>query len=290
MRELPFLGLNAVVIDDSGKDDNGRIRVRARLSRLLPGVQLVGTIGVDNDVEVALNILDILDAVASPWLPDQPKVNEITHLVIANIARRTGSNNHCVTFGYVRFRNVLIITTLSGHELSLLKKLWLKEGVIRSLDISEVIRWAFTEQLIGCEFGGHINKSQFRTFDFVPLLALWLLSGKDKELPSTYLSWENVPDLDSCFAWVDRYGNSKTTIPARPWLKLALDHPTLGKERFLCNPTLASVPDNEVGVTRGSSGYWGIRLAEVVKKGGSAADLYDLTTGLDSKVKIGEAR
>ncbi len=275
-----FLGLTVVPINDCS-DGNARMRVEARLSRLLPGATILTTVPVQNDLEASLNILDALDAVDNPWLHSGSGLlisglDPILNLIVANVAPRKGVGNHGVGFYYARFGSTLILTTLSGYELSLLKKVGLSAKLYR-LDVTEVVKWMVRSGLISKDYAHHIENSQFRSFEFLPITGLCLLKMLD-HVPTHPGSWEDLPVLaDGLVGTIDVFGNAKLTAVGKAGFKFSLEGEP--SRIFESKPNLAALNDREAGVVRGSSGFWQCRLAEFMIKGSAAAKKYGLELG-----------
>ena len=266
-RVLPYLGIDVTHIDNS-HDGPTATRIHGRLTRLLPGAHVSPTVPTAHDIELALTLVDKADAVANTWLRVGSPLNpgEITHAVLSNIAVRRGSNNHCVQFGYLFFRNLLIVTTWGGRELSLLKKVIHQETAVQFFQIPSVLAWAVNRGLITKEHAKHINESQFRTYDFGPFAVKWLLDGLHTghdPLPSEDLPWSEVPSVGcGIVAQIDSHGNVKTTgLDRGQW------------------PKMSEVKDGKHSFIRGSSGLDELRFIELIIKGARAADYYKLSVG-----------
>jgi hypothetical protein len=118
-----------------------------------------------------------------------------------------------------------------------------------------------------------INNSQFRSLEFLPLLARWLVDGK--EVPSKTVELPDSSVAANGVWHTDNFGNAKTTLVAKDVgfaqsKKLVLAD---GAEA-ICYERLTDVPKDCSAVTIGSSGYGKDRFLEVVvqwRDGGQAA-------------------
>lgn len=285
-------------IDDSSRDQNAKMRITARLGRYFPGSKIEG-FGVNNSIEASLFLLDLMDALVNPLLPARSISSEkYSFGIIVNSAKRKGNNNHNVTFGKVVIDDVLIITTLGGYELSLLKKLQILPQDTWAYDIPKVLKWAVDSKLITSDYGVFLNETQFRTFELAPLLLLWesnSLSG----LSDCCNQVKEIPDLNNRIVFSDIYGNLKTSefsvYPIdynRDFLLKIGD-----EERGVITSynQLSEIPDGKLGLNVwGSSGFNNIRLIELNVKGGSAKDFLRIEGNpsfeylfVDNKFKVG---
>src|SRR6185312_4672466 len=90
-----------------------------------------------------------------------------------------------------------------------------KFGVIDTYfltDIPTVMAAMVSKGKIDAETARRIEKSQFRSFDYVPRLAKWLLDGVD--VPTEVYPLENIEDVPQAVWWVDNFGNCKLSVVA----------------------------------------------------------------------------
>lgn len=263
-------------IDDSSRDQNAKMRITARLGRYFSESKVEG-FGVNNSIEASLFLLDLMDGLVNPLLPARSVSSEkYSAGIIVNSARRKGNNNHNITFGKVVVDDVLIITTLGGYELSLLKKFQILPEGIWAYDIPKVLEWAVESKLITPNYAIFLNETQFRTFELAPLLLLWeslSLSG----LSDCCNTVKEIPDLNNRIVFSDIYGNLKTSeFSVYPidydrdfYLKIGDEERGVIKSYS----QLSEIPDGELGLNLwGSSGFNNLRLVELNVKGGSAKD------------------
>jgi len=257
-----------VVINDC-RDDNARVRLTTRLAALFPKMN-IEFVGVNSHIEAAGNLVDVLDAALGK-----------SALVLVNVAPRNGNHRwkNGSPFGYVQVGNSHIFSTIEGYTLSLLARV-VEPFTVRVFDTDETVRW----------FGLHlwqqqiIAASQFRSFDFLPLLASGVLAGR--RLPSTPLESTEIPPLKSSVIWwQDNFGNLKTTIAAGDmnlcsgeYVKLCLGDGSVIPSYYYEH--LSDIPVHKFALTTGSSGYGAIRWLEIIKKGGRACDELGVGSGM----------
>lgn len=255
-----------ITIINDCRDQNALSRQAIRTAALVG--HPVHAIGVTSDIEASGNLVDMLDA-----SEDKPAV------VLVNVAPRNGKAKkwpNGTPFGYFRLQNALIITTIDGHSLSLVKKLNLVED-LHIVDVPEVIDYAVSEKLLPQELHDRIIISQFRSYDFMPRLAQWLT--ENIAIPSQPHDLKEVPELTHMVWWVDSFGNCKTTvlpedIAFEPGKTLETKIGSLS-----CYSRLKDVPNDQPGIVVGSSGYGANRFLEIVIQGKSAANHFSLQSG-----------
>jgi hypothetical protein len=261
----------ATIINDC-RDDNARVRQQIRLGSLL-GCH-VNFLGVKNDIEAGLNLLDVLDA---------PQGESI---VLINIAPRNGQvrKNHenGTPFCHFEYAGHHVFSTLDGLALSLVKHLELVKEV-QVFDIKKCAPVLQKEGWISASHAKRMVKTQFRSFDFLPFAAAFI-AGKG-ELPHQISC--DIPDRPAYqVAVVDCFGNCKTTllpedVGFRNNKRIAVNGRTLQ-----CYKQLRSVPNGELGLVIGSSGFGKDRFLEIVIQGGHAASKLGLES--ESPITIGK--
>lgn len=246
-------------------DGNAQVRQQTRYSVLFPGTSSSFT-GASSDIEAAGNLIDVLDA-----SDDQEGI------IAVNVAPRHGAARkwpNGTPFGYLWIGKILIVCTIDGEVLSLLKKFGLADHV-NVTDIRTVLAFGgYSEEIID-----RAATSQFRSFDYLPRLAriVW----DKKEVPSEKLMFTDIPNAALDVWRIDSFGNCKTTLLAND---IAFEE---GAEREIilnglaikatCYKQLRSVPNYQTGLTMGSSGYGKNRFLELVVQGTSAAKHYNIT-------------
>lgn len=256
----------AINIINDCQDPNAVARQVARAAALLD--KPVNLIGVDTDLEAAGNLVDLLDA-----------VGEHNGLVLANVAPRhrdAKKRPNGSPFGYFHYKNILVITTVDGLILSLVKKFNLVDKV-EVIEIPSTLDKMIESGIMTREQRDHIVDSQFRSFDFLPRVAAHITRGR--EVISQKMDISQVKDAPRAIWWVDNFGNCKTTLTLEDVGKPngQVDFGKLGMMPFYRR--LKDVPDGEVAVVIGSSGIDQRRFLEIVMQGKSAADKLNLKSG-----------
>ena len=247
------------------QDGNARVRQQTRYSVLFPGVPS-NFVGVTSDIEAAGNLIDILDA-----------AGDEEGIIAVNVAPRHGRAQKWVNgtpFGYLWINKILIVCTIDGEVLSLLKKMKLADQV-NVTDIRIVLTFGGYETSLV----EHAATSQFRSFDYLPRLARIVWEKKD--IPSEKLAFADIPDVALDVWCIDSFGNCKTTLLPEDLGFVE------GEEREIvftdlaikatCYKQLRSVPNYQTGLIIGSSGYKEKRFLELVVQGTSAAKHYSIT-------------
>lgn len=194
-------------------------------------------IGVKSDLEAAGNLVDALDA-------GEGKEG----IVLVNVAPRSGRGKKWQNgspFGYFWYKRTLVVSTIDGFTLSLVKKLQIVEEI----------------NILDCPVD-----TQFRSYEFLPKAAESIFTGKG--LPSTAISIDKIVGAPHAVWWIDNFGNCKTTL---------LIEEKKGGLPFISR--LKDVPNGESAIVVGSSGIGNKRFLEVVVQGGSAAEHFKLSSG-----------
>lgn len=262
-----------VTIITDCQDENTRGRQLTRANALFGAP--ANLVGISTDVEASGNLVDVLDA--SDGMPG---------VVLVNIAPRDRAAKkwgNGTPFGCFWYGSILVVSTIDGFTLSFAKKL----DIIKELHIFNIpaVTQAFSDELI--LYAGqreYVLNTQFRSFEFAPRVAKWLLSKKN--VLSDPYSLENIPDMGRKIWWVDSFGeasyggNCKTTISPEEVDFKAGKAVTLEKiGKIICYDRLKDVPDGEAGLVIGSSGLLGERFLEIVVQGGNAAEKFGLKSG-----------
>lgn len=258
--------MNITIINDC-RDANAVGRQTARATSLLGGS--VSFIGVVNDLQAAGNLIDALDA-----LEKNPGV------VLVNVAPRNGRAKkwkNGTPFGYFWHKKILILSSVDGFTLSLIKKLKLAK-FINILDVPETLDQLIAHGVLPKELKDSITKTQFRSYDFLPRVAAFMVQGK--KLRSTKLSIKNIPDAPPAIWWIDNFGNCKTTL-------LSKDVKKRGRTSMISTkfgalpyyPRLKDVPNETAAIITGSSGLSENRFLEIVIQGKSAEKQFNISIG-----------
>jgi S-adenosylmethionine hydrolase len=110
-------------------------------------------------------------------------------------------------------------------------------------------------------------------------MAKWVYENED--VPAEEMSLDEVPDAPKTVWWVDNFGNSKTTsLPEEIGFEAGKKIQTKVGE-FTCYNRLKDVPNGEIGLIIGSSGYQNKRFLEIDIQGKSAAKELGLHSGIE---------
>lgn len=261
-------------------DANAVARQSARLAALFgqaPTVLPLG--GADPEGFAALTLLDTLQAAGLTGGAARPIA------VLVNIAPRDGVWPNGAPFCFFRHEGNLVVSTFNPRVLAPLRR-HLGVEKVEVTDVREVVeaaaaRWArFTAEEVD-----QITNTQFRSLWYVPLLTRWLVD--ERPVPSTTTA---VPDAAADggdgvarVAVVDNFGNCKLDVPAaaiagyRAGERVEVVSRRDGRTHSVrCFGRLPDVPHGEPGLTTGSSGFG---FAELVVRGGSAAERFGLREG-----------
>lgn len=261
------------VINDC-KSQNDIARQETRLMSLFH--RPISFVGVNSDfsvnatLEAAGNLIDVLDA-----------IEDRNGVVLLNVAprgeqKKDGYNG--TPFCYFKYKNVLVISTVRGNSLSLVKKLGLIDS-INLVDVAEACSAAKQAGFLTEEQEKYIPTSQFRSFDFTPRLAYWLYLGLN--IPHQEMDLSIIEDVGDCVWYVDAFGNCKTTIlgeeiKVAPGGKLKTN---LGEFSFY--QRLKDLPKGDTAWYQGSSGIGNRRFVEIATQmvAGSAAKTLGIDVG-----------
>lgn len=245
------------------KDANALTRLSARLAALFPG-SFIETVGIDKDIEAAGCILDTLDALRAS---DSPAI------IIGNLAPRTEKKHkNGAPFSYATVGAVTIVGTETCF--AFLSRFGLLDSIIET-DVQTAC-----EEYMDHNEAHRIANSQFRSFEYIPLLALWAYQKKNVPGAPVALPKENPPRV-----WfVDNFGNIKTTLIKSDIqekiqdaaLMLAINGTSYTLPFF---ERLADVSKGTHACIIGSSGYAATRFVEVVCQGDSAARTLGISVG-----------
>ena len=249
-------------------DSNTVARQETRWSGFLDTSATV--VGVDNfnEYEAGAHLIDVLDASEGE-----------RGIVFVNVAPRHGKGKkwpNGTPFGYFYYQETLVISSIDGFSLSLVKKLGLTDS-IKLWDIPTVVDDLIENKHLKPRLRDHIVKSQFRSYEFVPRAARFLWEGID--MPTTDYSLDQVEDIPAVVTFCDNFGNCPTSIlPEEINFQPGKEIETkLGK--LTCYDRLKDVPGGEKALIIGSWGIEGKRFVAVVYQGKSAQKLLNLECG-----------
>lgn len=255
--------MNITIINDC-RDANAVGRQITRTSSLLN--RPVSFVGITSDIQAAGNIIDVLDA-----------IEENLGIILVNVAPRNGKAKkwpNGTPFGYFWYKKILVLASIDGLTLSLVKKFKLTEFVT-VLDVPETLDQLIADGALSKNLKGSISKTQFRSYDFLPRVAAYL--AKNKELRGTRLHIKNIQDAPPAIWWIDNFGNCKTTL-----LRKDIQKKNRFSSKIINLPYFArlkDVPDKTSALISGSSGLGEKRFLEIVVQGGSAEKKFKISAG-----------
>jgi hypothetical protein len=221
-------------------------------------------VGVESyePLEAAGNLIDLLDVLVNFPLGDRGRDS----IVLVNVAPR-GEDvqekwDNGTPFCYFKVGRVLVVSTYEGHCLALARDL----GIVREVELLDVptvtsaaIKWGD----LTTKEAEKVSHSQFRSLEFLPLVAYWLWQGKP--VPSRKWSLDALPSAKGQVWFVDNFDDVKTTLlPEDVGFEQGKAVTLANGETAVCYRRLADVPQNITALTIGSSGYGRHRFLEVV--------------------------
>lgn len=269
------------ITDCASPNDIGRqeTRLATLFAQEHPHIRTVGIVhkiheGGNDTIEASGHLIDILDAAEGR-----------KGVILVNVANRhkndTNKNNvskkweNGTPFGYLWYEDVLIIASIDGYTLALLKKLHLADS-IAIIDIPHVLAYIQKNHpsFLTHELAEYIKLSQFRSFDYLPRVARWLWDKLN--IPSQPYDFSSVPDIGDRIWYIDTFGQAKTTLLDTDLRLIPGEtvRTTIGQLSFYNR--LKDVPNGESALIIGSSGIQEQRFLEIVVQGASAADRFHL--------------
>jgi hypothetical protein len=259
-------------------DDNARTRQELRFKSLFDVQPSFLGVSSYNSIEAAGNLVEQLDV-----LFHFPLANKAAESVIlVNVAPRSHDIKqkweNGTPFCMFRTGNTLVASTYEGHCLALARDLGITNSV-ELFDIPTVTKAAVAWGEITEEEANRINNTQFRSLEFLPLVAYWVWQGRS--VPSTKQSLKELPSAFGQAWFIDNFGNVKTTLTKKDVDFTEGKQVTLSNgEVATCYTRLADVPSGATALTIGSSGYGNDRFLEVViGQTGRASERLGLAVG-----------
>ena len=256
--------MNITIINDC-KDENAKGRQLARINSIFKCS--ANFIGVLNELEAAGNIIDILDANGND-----------DGIILVNVAPRNGKAKKYLNgtpFGFFWYKNTLVVSSIDGFVLSLVKKLKVT-SIISVLDIPKTLDILIKENRLPNHLKNHVVNNQFRSYEYLPRIAAFLF--KNKQIKSKGIGIDFFPDAPKAIWWVDNFGNCKTTVLSTE----------INRNKYLSNdktknlkyyPRLKDVPNKKPALVTGSSGLERKRFVELVIQGSNASKFFNLFSG-----------
>lgn len=251
-------------------DENARLRQISRAGSLFPNAG-VNCFAVKSELEAAGFLVDALDAFENR-----------EGIILANVAPRNGEAKkwkNGTPFGFFRSGKTVVVSSIDGQILSLCKKLDLISEFF-ALDIEEVMKFISDAEL-DAENKRRIINTQFRSFNFLPRVADWVWRNYD--LPREKLDLSEIEDAPEGVWFIDNFGNVKTTTLGEDIdfrngeeIQVTVKGDT---QSFSFYERLKDLPDKEIGIVEGSSGFGDKRFLEIIRQGGNAAEDLGLKVG-----------
>ena len=180
-------------------------------------------------------------------------------------------------FCYFETGSSTVVSTYEGRALSLVRKLGLV-GSVHLLDTPEVTNSFVTDGILTTGQAKAINNTQFRSLEFLQIAARELVGGRP--LPAEEVELEEHSFVEGRAWFIDNFHNVKTTLlPEDIGYEEGKTVTLAGGQEVVCYRRLTDVPNEEFGLTVGSSGYGGYRWLEIAKQQGRAAEDLGLTVG-----------
>ena len=254
--------MNITIINDC-KDDNAKARQLARVSSILK--YPTNFIGVSNELEASGNIIDTLDA-------NQNSAG----IILVNVAPRNGKAKKHINgtpFGYFWYKKTLVVSSIDGLTLSLVKKLGVT-AYINVLDIPQTLEILIKNKKLPQNLKYHIVNSQFRSYEYLPRIATFIF--KNKKIKNKQININTIADAPSAIWWIDNFGNCKTTILLEELNNRKL---SIHRKKLKYFARMKDVPNKKPGIIIGSSGLNEKRFLEIVIQGDNAAKNFSLSSG-----------
>lgn len=268
--------LGSIITDCA--DDNARARQELRFKSLFGVMPSFLGVSSYNSIEAAGNLVEQLDILTNfPLAKNAPD-----SVLLVNVAPRSGDIKkkweNGTPFCMFRTGRTLVASTYEGHCLALARDLGITDSV-ELFDIPTVMKAAVEWGELTKDEAKRIVNTQFRSLEFLPLVAYWAWQGR--AVPSTTQPLNELPSASGQAWFIDNFGNVKTTLTEK---NIKFEE---GSEVTLANGTtatcyrrLADVPSGAVALTIGSSGYGTDRFLEVViGQTGRASERLGLTVG-----------
>lgn len=220
------------------------------------------------DIEASGVIIDTIDAAM-----DEPGI------IIVNVAPRHGKAKkweNGTPFGHVKYQNTHIFSSIDGATLSLVHKYGLAKE-IEAYDIPTVLDAMIKHGKLAEHLRAPITNTQFRSYEFLPRVAKWVMNGV--ELPHEIHQLSDFLKAPVAVWYIDNFGNCKTTVWAEEIGHQAGKKIKTQWGEIMCYDRLKDVPNGSPGIIVGSSGYREHRFIELVVQGISAAKQFNIKVG-----------
>ena len=255
-------------------DQNAKLRQISRVGSLFENCS-VNCFGAGSELEASGFLVDAIDSFEGR-----------KGIIIVNVAPRGKSAKkwkNGTPFGFFWHKETLVVSSVDGFVLSLVKKLNITEN-FQILDIPEVLGAINSKEMNTSEKQRIIN-SQFRSFEFLPRVAHWLT--KKIKIPYQKYDLQKVADIPQVVWFVDNFGNIKTILLKGDFdtnnsaFKIKIGEQI---EQFNFYDCLKDLPSGSIGLVLGSSGIGNNRFIEIMMRGGNAAEKLGVKIG--DKIEI----
>jgi hypothetical protein len=224
---------------------------------------------VPSDLEAGGHLVDVLDASRGD-----------AGIILVNKAPRSGKAKkwpNGTPFGYFWYNKTLVVSSVDGLALSVVKKLGLAQK-IQLFDIPTVMEFAKNNDLLNPFDADYVVTTQFRSFEFLPRVASWVYKGI--QVPTTEYDLSEVQNCPQAVFFADVFGNLKTTVLPE---EIGFEHgKVINLKQFgivKCYDRLKDLPNGETGLIIGSSGFANHRFLEIMTQGASAKEKFGATIG-----------
>lgn len=265
-------------------DTNAQARLNTRIAALFGRSPVILPLDGPAPTETAaLTLLDVLLSTQSLGADGFPTAT------LVNVAPRDGRWENGAPFCWFRHGSHTVVSTYDPRLFALVR-VHLGITTVEVTDARTTLAAAAAWSGIAPAEADTIAASQFRSLWYLPLLAKWVLDGREVPATTTTTAEPGSRDATLRIALVDNFGNCKLTGTAEavglvPGTRLEVsfsrDGDDLGTHKFSCYPRLSDVPTGEAALITGSSGTG---FVELVVRSGSAARRFGLAAGVDVAV------
>ena len=180
-------------------------------------------------------------------------------------------------FCFAWFEDVLVASTFDGPGLGLARD-WGLISEVNVMDIPTVMTAAVSWGELTEAEADRVAHTQFRSYEFLPLAARWIIEGRD--VPSSVQTLEHINSMAGHIWFVDNFGNAKTSyLPEQIGFEEGKQIKLAGGHIATCHRRLADVPHGGIALTVGSSGFRERRMVEIAVQRGNAAKVLGLNVG-----------
>ena len=208
-------------------------------------------------------------------------------IIFANTAPRNTDDRKTngAPFVYFWTGETLVVTTIGGYTLSLVRTLELTQEV-SLLDLPTVVAYMRKEGVITRENADEIVGTQFRSLLFAPIVAQCLIERKP--LPHQCMPINAFAEIQKPTVWmIDPFNNRKLTATweETEWKQGDQIATNISKASIPFIRRLTDVPPNTIAFTVGSSGGKGTKhFIELVVNGGDPGAYLERTLDIGEEI------